>query len=304
MPSITEAEAIEYLKTLSNWGRWGDEDERGTLNYITSDKVTQAAALVRSGTVISCQRPMSTRYSEENPQPLQHFMITSGEAAKADKWGGATDWFSMTVHGHSLTHLDALGHIFWDRKLYNGKPSGLIGTAAAARFGGVDAAGGGVVSRGVLLDMPHFRGTPALQPGEQLGPDDLDACAESQGVAVGPGDILIVRTGRDVSDRGHGDQGKVAGLGPSCLPWLHEKQVAMIVSDVTSDAKPSGYERLAVPIHIVGIVAMGLWLVDNAWLENLAATCVEKRRWEFQFVIASLRLPRATGSPVNPLAVF
>jgi kynurenine formamidase len=306
MAELGSDDVLDYFDSLSNWGRWGENDELGTLNLITSDHRRRAATLVQTGRVFSCQRPMSARRSARNPDPLLHFMITSGEAAPAESWGGATDWFGVAVHGASFTHLDALGHMFWKGSLYNGKPSDRISTAAGVTFGGVDVAREGVVSRGVLLDIPHFRGIECLPPGEPIHPEELGACARAEDLEVRSGDVLLVRTGRDAPARGDRTtpEPAMAGLHARCLPWLHAHDVSVLASDGTNDVEPSGVDGLIAPVHIIGIVAMGLWVLDNVLLENLASACRDERRWEFLFVLAPLRLPRSTGSPVNPIAIM
>lgn len=303
-----EAEVLTYLERLSNWGRWGDEDELGTLNFITEEKRRQAAECVRVGRTVSCARTIPT--NQNGDDGIVHFMMTTGESARPDAWGGATDWFGMPVHGHGTTHLDAVGHAFWDRRMYNGVPASKIRVAGRMRQANISAARGGIVSRGVLLDIPRAQGRDRVEPGTAISADDLEAACRHEGVTVGEGDILVVRTGRDAggpeAGDGHGTHGEIAaaGLGASTLPWLHERRVALLVGDRSSEVKPPQYERVVVPIHIVGMVAMGLYLLDNAYLEDLSEACASLGTWDFLFTVAPLVLDRATGSPVNPIAVL
>lgn len=304
LPDTPEATVLGYFDELSNWGRWGEDDQLGTLNLITPDVIVRAASLVKSGRAVSCSRLLSPVGEE----PILHHMITSGEGATAKGFSAAADWIGMGFHGYFNTHLDALSHVFWDGRMYNNRPASLIKTASGARVGGVDLARDGIISRGVLLDIPRFRGVEWLDLGEGIGPDELVQCASEQAAELKSGDILLVRTGRDAraAARGHTEPEKQGspGLHASSLPLLHETGVAVLGADATNDVMPSGVPNVFVPIHSVGMVAMGLWLIDNAYLEDLAAACVEEGRWEFMLTIAPLRLKNTTGSPLNPIAVF
>lgn len=304
MSDPTEAELLDLMSELSNWGRWGDDDERGTLNHIDSANLRAAAALVQQGRSVSCQRPVSWTSSEHGAPPCVHFMIASGESARDGQWGGATDWFGMPFHGSSITHLDSLGHVYWDRKIYNGREASVVGTTTGVGFGAVDVAFDGITSRGVLLDLPRHLDTPYLEPGEAIGPDVLDACLAAQSTSIGSGDVLLIRNGRDAAPTGPSAQPGKPGLSADCLRWLASKEIALLGSDYTSDVHPARFPNVQFPIHVVGIVYLGLWLLDNAELGPLARSCVELNRWEFMFSIAPLRLRRSTGSPVNPLAFF
>jgi kynurenine formamidase len=308
----TEAQLEDWTKTLRNWGKWGPVDELGTLNYITPEKRQAAAALVREGIAVSCSRPI--RYGEPDITPsVTHFMTGSGESANPEGQSGASDYFVIGPHGTELTHLDALCHIFWKGQMYNGRPAKQV-TIRGANALSIDSLANGVVTRGVLLDLAKLRGGE-LEPGEGAFPDELEAAERAQGVRVEPGDVLLVRTGhlqrRARQPRPPLDPANMAasvlqypGLQAACLPWLHERQVAMLGCDTANDPQPSGYGPFRFPIHVVGIVFMGLWLLDNCNHEELAAACARYGRWVFQFVLAPLRLTSATGSPVNPLAIF
>lgn len=295
-------EVTGYFRSLSNWGRWGDEDQRGTLNLIDDSKRARAAGMIRQGAAVSCSRVLSPSAPGSG---VLHFMIAGAEGAPAHGAGGATDWFGMPIHAPT-THVDALSHVFWEGHVYNGASAKKI-TTAGAGVGSVELLADGIVSRGVLLDIPPAQGRTWLEPGEPIRPGDLDSCAEAAGITVLPGDVLLVRTGHDrhrEADPALDASDDVPGLHAGCLPWLHERAIAVLGSDAANDVLPSGYRGLALPIHTVGMVAMGLWLIDKLWLEDLARACAAARRWEFFFLAAPLRLKRATGSPVNPIAVF
>lgn len=297
----------DYMKTLSNWGRWGEEDVRGTLNFIGPDEVASGVAASRTGQVIRCGRPITTKPAPGERSPLIHHMLSSGTEAPDTGMHSAYDWFGMGIHGHVFTHLDSLGHVFWDGKFYNGRSASLVETIRGAREGSVAPAADGIVGRGVLLDVPQALGCEYLEPGTAVGPELLDKCEEALGLRVTKGDILLVRFGRDavppgVQSEHHGEVR--AGLHASCLPWIHDREISILGSDDGNDVAPSRVGAMRVPIHVVGIVAMGLWLLDNADLEALSRACSSAQQWTFLFTMAPLDLKNATGSPVNPLAVL
>jgi kynurenine formamidase len=192
--------------------------------------------------------------------------------------------------------------------MYNDKPAELVTSTLGATHHAVTALSDGVATRGVLLDVAATRGVDWLEPGEAVFPEDLEACEAAASVRVEEGDVLLMRTGygKKVRDLGPDDvaRGGRAGWHAACLPWFHERGVAMIACDTAQDALPSGYPGLRSPIHAVGITAMGLWLIDNCDLEELSGVCDQSGRWEFLFLLAPLRWVGATGSPANPIAIF
>jgi kynurenine formamidase len=297
---LTPEQVGAFHKTLSNWGRFGEHDQLGTLNLITPAKRAAAARLVRTGRTVSCARSLPTLPGVENPNPVQHHMI----GTCTEGWGA--DYFAIAPHGFATSHIDALCHIFHEGKLYNGYPIEKV-TAHGALELGIHELKDGVVSRGVLLDVPPVRGAEYLEPGTPIFPDDLESAERRAGLRVEPGDVLLVRTGRWAlrDARGAWDprQG-AAGLDASCLPWLHARGVAALGCDGVSDVLPSRVEGVQMPIHTVAIVALGLHLIDNLELEPLARACSEESRWEFLLTLAPLVLFRGTASPVNPIALF
>ena len=226
----------------------------------------------------------------------------------AGRAGAAQEYIGMVFHGLDVTHLDSLAHLFWDGKMYNGVSSAMVSDRQGALHHDVLAVQDGVTTRGIFLDIPRLRGVDVLDADDHIFPEDLEAAEKAVGVTVEPGDVLLVRTGeggaRMVEKKAYNANKPRSGYQAACLPWLHERGVAMIGSDVAQDVTPSGYKTVSMPIHMVGIVAMGLWLIDNCQLEDLAATCERLGRWEFQFVLAPIRFQGVTGSPVNPLAIF
>lgn len=300
MSALSADDVTAFHCTLSNWGRFGEGDQLGALNFITPGKRVAAARLVRSGRSVGCARPLPTEPAADNERPVTHLM--TGTASEG--WGG--DYFALAPHGYAVSHVDALCHIFHEGRLYNGYPSERV-TAHGALELSIDALRDGVVSRGVLLDVPALRGAPWLEPGEPIHAEELTRAEETCGARVEEGDVLLVRTGRWAYRAAHGawdPRQRLAGLHADCLPWLHERRVAALGGDGVSDVHPSGIDGVRLPIHSVGIVAMGLHLLDNLELEALAAACREEQRWEFLLTIAPLVLLRGTASPVNPIATF
>lgn len=299
----TEEEVIGYMTSLSNWGRWGPDDELGTLNLITPEKRAQAGRLVTEGISVTCSRLIVPEIAPDVTSiPPLHYMVNVPPSSGP---GGASDFIGLSFHGLTITHLDSLCHQTWDGKMYNRKPASLVSVQQKATAGDIDKVQNGVVTRGVLLDITQVRGVEWLEAGEGVFTYDLEAAEEAQGVHVEEGDALILRLGwyKKRQQLGPSHPGR-PGLHAETLPWLHQRGVSIIVADASQDMDPSGYSRITPPVHKVGIVAMGLWLIDAANCEELVQVCRQLNRWEFMFIVAPLRFHRATGSPVNPLAVF
>ena len=322
MPVIpTEQEVLGYFEKLSNWGRWGADDELGTLNLVTPECRRRAAALVQEGESVSCSWDITTwRVPGEMFDPPERHMHAPGptEPNPNRRMGGCLERVSLTFHGWTLTHLDSLCHVFWDAGMYNGKPASLVTMEDGATVHSVIPAKSGVVTRGVLLDVAAARGVQWLEPGEGFFPEDLVAAENRQGVRVEEGDAVLVRTGygkrkREVPTDPLHDGPVVDGKptwgapGPhvACATFAHERGVAIWGSDTGNDLFPSGYPaHMGEIFHAVAQPALGLWLIDNCDLEAVTATAERLRRWEFQFVLSALPFVGGTGSPVNPLAIF
>jgi kynurenine formamidase len=309
-----EEEVLRYFESCSNWGRWGEDDELGTLNLLTPAHRSRAAALIRDGRTVSCARLIPTGVNEPDfPIPPLHFMTSSGDRwtdtpTPPDSLQSAGDFIGLAFHGFAITHVDSLCHVFRDGRMYNGHPASEVSTASGAAIQSVEVARDGIVGRGVLLDIARLRGVDWLEPGDAVMPDELEAAERAAGVEVGPGDILLCRFGTMARRNALGPSADIfdrrAGLHASCCPWLHGREVAALGSDTAQDLYPSGYRALRAPLHQVGIVAMGLWLIDNCDLEPLGQVCAETGRAEFFLSIGTLRIQRGTGSPVNPIAIF
>jgi kynurenine formamidase len=311
VPEFVEAPSPDQVDKLfqahSNWRRWGEGDQLGTLNLVTADKQRDAASLVRDGKTIPMARTLRPRREADNHTPVLHLMRRSGEGAGAG-FATTSDWFGLTFHGFGITHVDALCHVLWNGLMYNAASGADVSTARGALRNSVMPLSRGVVTRGVLLDAPRALDIPWLEPGVGLVPEDLEACLAKQGVELEPGDALIVRTGRDARREKIGAEDPIVdglgGLAASCLPWIHERDVGILISDGTSDVMRPGAAPHLMPVHVVALVAMGMPLVDNAYLEELSRQCEAVERWAFMFMMAPLSLQGGTGSPVTPLAVL
>jgi len=301
----------EWFETLSNWGRWGPEDERGTLNHITPAIRARAAALISDGEVVSCSRIIDTNRIEDETAPTPaRMMLSTGQGIGDEhrvgpgphpRMGHAGEFWGLAYHGNRVTHLDSLGHIFWDQSMYNGFPAKAVTSEDGATKGDVLAAQNGVVTRGVLVDMARIRDVPWLETPVTV--DDLEAWEALTGASIGQGDALLLRTGSSLAKTQ--DPSLITpGWHAECLHFFQERQVALISADTRQDTLPSGHAEIQFPIHSIGITAMGLWLLDYGAYDALAEACIERNRWEFFFVVTPIAFRGATGSPVNPIAIF
>jgi kynurenine formamidase len=317
----TEAEVLTYFDTLSNWGRWGAEDRLGTLNLITNEKRVAASRLVTEGEAISLAWDLDTEIQPEHTSgPPQRLFLSTGQGLgddarvlapglqPGDRQAGALEFIGMIFHGFSVTHLDGFSHIFWDQKMYNGVPAELVSSSHGAKAHDITALRNGVVTRGILIDVPRHRGVDWLEPGESLGGEELRAILDAEGIVVEEGDALLLRTGYGKRKLQNGPDSVMhvgrAGWHASCLPVFHELGISIIGADTAQDVIPSGYAAARIPIHSVGLVAMGLYLIDNLNLETLSEKCAATSRFAFELVVSTIPFIGATGSPVNPLAIF
>jgi kynurenine formamidase len=303
-------EMRKIYESVKNWGRWGAEDERGALNLITPAKRREAAAAVVAGESVSCALELAVHPSVENPSPALHMMIQAGDDCLIPEVGfeSVMDFVGVAFHGMATSHLDALCHVFVDGQMYNGFSKHEV-KSTGARRGSVMVARDGIVSRGVLLDIPRLVGANWLEPDTAITIEQLEEAEQAQGVRVTEGDILLVATGRDARRRAEGPWSPIeiglAGLHPECVPWLHERGVAVLGGDGVNDALPnSGIPDWPMPVHQCALAGMGVHLLDNLRLDSLAEACAGHERWTFQFNVAPLRVDKATGSPVNPIAVL
>jgi kynurenine formamidase len=297
----TRDEVIAYLREHNNWGRWGEDDQRGAINLITPEKRKHAASLVRSGRSVSLSRDLPKTPGSGNPQPVQHFM----RFLAREHGGGAVDYYGIQYHGYTTTHVDALCHIWGANGLWNGKDPKQEITSEGANWGSIEHWREGITTRGVLLDVPKYRGEPFVTQEKPVHGWELDAIAEAQGVTLEPGDAVCVYSGREdwqsANPRWHGYGATSPGLHASCLPFLREHDVSALVWDLM-DARPDEYD-VGWTVH-GALYAYGVALVDNSLLEPLAKACEDEGRYEFMLTLAPLPMVGGTGSPVNPLALF
>lgn len=305
-PALGAAEFEDLYLRLRQVPGWGPADRRGALNHLTPERVRAASVEIRLGRTVSLAAPIETRLTPDDPAPAIHEM--SGPPGDQADPGGLTpaqDRLGINVHSNVDSHIDALCHAMYRKTLYNGVPAGEV-TAHGAQELSIEVARDGIAGRGVLLDIPRLRGVPWLEPGDLVTAAELAGAAEAQQVSVGPGDLLFVRTGhrRRRDELGPWDAAEArAGLHPAALEFIAERKVAVLGSDSNSDVAPSLAEGVELPVHVLAINALGLHLLDYLRFEDLVPLCEAAGRWSFFCVIAPLRLPHGTGSPVNPIAV-
>jgi kynurenine formamidase len=307
--SVAEFETV--FEAVKNWGRWGPDDELGTLNLITPERVRAAAGLVRSGRRVSLAIPINTVAGPDNPNPATRFVTQAHDVpVDTSKVRFGLDWLGMAAHGDCHTHVDALCHISYDGLTYNGRVANEIMLSTGAVAQDMAVVSEGVVGRGVLLDIPGLRGVDWLEPGEAVTAAELDACLEHQGIDIGEGDILVLRTGHHARrlalgawDNGPDGEGK-AGLHVDSIPWMHERGIGAFLPDGDGETVPSVVDGITYPIHPLQVVAMGMLVSDSLQFEELIAACRDEGRYEFMVVGLPLRLPGGTGSPWNPIAIF
>jgi kynurenine formamidase len=298
--AVAKAEYDRWKTELSNWGRWGKDDQIGAVNLITPAKGRQAAALVKEGFSVSLARDVDTEKAVDNPQPYERQMLAIG-----------SDRFGVAFHGVAHTHLDSLAHINYDGVFYNGyKPDAdAVMKAGGHARNSIINLKNGIFTRGVLIDVPRLKGVPYLEPNSRITLQDIEAWERMAGVKVSPGDALFIRTGRWARRAAVGpwDVGRT-GLrpGPSAaiLPWLKARDVALLGSDVPPSTAPSDVAGETGAVHDFTLVTLGVHLFDNCDLEALAEAAAARRRWEFLLTVAPLPIRGGTGSPVNPIATF
>jgi kynurenine formamidase len=300
---LDKAVLDRWMQELSNWGRWGKDDQLGTVNLITPAKRKAAAALVKEGYSVSLSSDAETVKSADNEFPFGHQMIATGNDANP-MFG--MDIYSTRYHGKVLTHMDALSHMFYEGKLYNGYPQSQVNREGAQQLA-VSAYKNGLMSRGILMDIPALKGVKYLDLSTPIYPADLDAWEKKAGVKVGSGDIVFVRSGRWARRAEKGPwntEVAAAGMHPTCARWFRQRDVAMVGSDTHGELMPSPVPGVAFPIHQLLLIAMGTPLFDNCDLEPLSQAAAARHRWEFLLTAAPLAVPKGTGSPLNPIATF
>jgi kynurenine formamidase len=305
---LTNAEFAELFRSVSTWGLWGEDDDRGALNHLDPNRVVAASRLVQDGTTVTLSLPMNTKAADDNPEPAVHTMtmIPGGHEHGHGELEFAKDFVGADYHNDGHTHIDAFCHVIYDDSLYNGAPAGAV-TAQGAAADSIEVLANGLVARGVLLDIPRLRGVPWLEPGQHVFRSDLEAAEREQDVSVDEGDVLLVRTGhtRRLAELGPWPTATAkSGLHPTAMPFVAQRGVSVLGSDGNSDTAPSSTEGVDFPVHVLALNAMGVHLLDYLQLEDLLFACEKAGRWEFLFVAAPLRITGGTGSPLNPLAIL
>jgi len=299
-PPLGAAEVRAMFDELSNWGRWGENDQRGTLNLITPAKRRQAAALVREGISVSLSQDLSTEPAADNTRPMELIMTAQpGSPVAMDEW-------RIFYHGLTYAHMDALCHARFEGKAYNGFDAADASDAGCASSG-IEQLKDGVLSRGILIDVPRLKGVDYLAPGTPVLASDIEAWEREAGVRIESGDVVLIRTGRWGRRAATGPfslQGGSPGVHVSALPLLRARDAAVLATDVGLDVVPAGVEGVVIPTHTVAIASIGLLIIDNADLEALAETAARLERWEFMFSVAPIPVTGATGSVVNAIATF
>ena len=308
---VTLDTLAQWEQSLSNWGRWGTDDQRGTFNLITPEKTRQAAALVREGITVTLQHFVTMEPAMDAGAfgPADHWMSRIDEDTGLPTF--ALDEIQFSLHDGMLSHLDALCHyrtreqIDGEWYIFNGYPQNL-GPEGCQDLA-IDRMGTSYITRGILVDMPLMKGVDWLDPSTPIYVEDLEAWEQFAGVRIGSGDALLIRTGRWLMREEEGpwayNRGG-AGLHASVIPWLRERDIALLVSDAVNDVQPSGVEGINRPVHQLTQVTIGLPIVDNGYLKDVAETANRLQRWEFMTSIQINPVPGGTASPFNANATF
>lgn len=294
----TNAEEFDALfQRVKNWGRWGPNDQLGAANLVTEAKRRQAVGLARTGLTVSLTHNPLTEAAEDNASPFEHTMNK----------GFTTDTYRVSYHGYAHSHLDALCHILYQDHTYNGYSRADVNRENGCAKLSIDNLKQGIVTRGVLLDIPRLKGMPYLEPGTAVYQEDVEAWERQAGVKVSAGDAVLLRTGRWTrrDKMGPWPVGRsAAGFHASIATWLKARDVAFVGSDAASEVMPSGVDGVTLPVHTLVITALGINILDNQDLEHLAETAARLKRWEFELVINPMPVTGGTGSPLNTLAIF
>jgi kynurenine formamidase len=308
--NATKADFDRLMTELSNWGRWGKDDQMGAVNLITPEKRRLALRVVKEGASFSMAHNAEFERAIDNPTPIERKMTRTGvfDAQKgAPETGGSGDTFFISYHGYVHTHMDSLCHFFYKGKMYNGYSQQEVTESGAAKNSILNFKNG-IVTKAVLFDIPRLKGVEFLEPGTKIYPEDLDAWEKKARVKVEPGDVVLIRTGRWMRREAKGpwsvNDAGLAGLYMTSAKWLHLRDAAILGSDAAQDVRPSGVDDVQQPIHLLVLVAMGMPIFDNLDLELVAREAAKRQRWEFLVTASPAAVPGATGSVLNPIATF
>ena len=308
----TRADFDQLMKELSNWGRWGKDDQMGAVNLITPAKRKAALATVKEGFSVSMARRAETEQAVDNPRPILRVMEGAGRGARAGTppaappdISGASDTLTISYHGSVHTHMDSFCHRAYKGLMYNGMPMTSVDDNGC-NMGSIYAWRDGIMTRAVLMDMPRLKGVDYLEPGTPIYPEDLDAWVKKAHIKIEPGDVILIRTGRWAARQAKGpyNTNQFAGLYMTSAKWLHQHDAAILGSDAAEDVHPSGIDGITEPVHALVLIAMGMPIFDNLDLEAVSREAAKRNRWEFLVTAAPMPYPGATGSPLNPIATF
>jgi kynurenine formamidase len=304
--TVTPEQYLSWKDQFKTWGRWGADDQRGMTNLITAQKILNAAKLVKAGLVVSLAHPVPQQADAEVPASAVFHRTTNGISAT-----GTTDNYQVSYHGLALSHMDSFCHFFVDGKMYNGfSVAENITPETGCKKDGVMVWKDGIVTRGVIYDIPQLKGVDWIEPGTPITRADLEAWEKKSGVKAGPGDIILLYTGRWKRRAEKGPvSGQVAGYFADVVPWIHEREVSFIGHDFNIDWNPRpgwgpDHGIVANPIHIAVLNWMGVNIIENLDLEQLDSTARRLKRYDFMLTFAPIPVEGGTGSPINPLAVF
>ncbi len=291
------AEFDALFQQVKNWGRWGPNDQLGSANLVDAAKRKQAIALAKTGETVSLAHNPLTEKADDNASPFEHTMLR----------GNSMDRYAVSYHGYAHSHIDALCHILYKDQTYNGYARADVNTDKGCTRLGIQNLKNGVVTRGILIDIPRLRNVPYLEPGTALYVEDLEAWEKKAGVKIASGDAILLRTGRWARREALGPWNvgqKMAGLHASVAPWIKARGVAFVGSDAAEDVVPSMVEGVALPVHTLFITALGINLLDNQDLEALGEMAAKLNRWAFMLTINPVPVTGGTGFPLNAIAMF
>jgi kynurenine formamidase len=291
------AEFDTLFQQVKNWGRWGPDDQLGSANLVDTAKRKQAIALAKTGQTVSLAHNPLTEKADDNASPFEHTMLR----------GNNMDRYAVSYHGYAHSHIDALCHILYKEQTYNGYARADVNTDKGCTKLGIQNLKNGIVTRGILIDIPRLRNVPYLEPGTALYVEDLEAWEKKAGVKISSGDAILLRTGRWARREALGPWNvgqKMAGLHASVAPWIKARGVAFVGSDAAEDVVPSMVEGVALPVHTLFITALGINLLDNQDLEALGETAAKLNRWAFMLTINPVPVTGGTGFPLNAIAMF
>jgi kynurenine formamidase len=298
------AEFDELFERVSNWGRWGKDDQLGSANLVTPAKRKQAIALAKDAVSVSLAHNPLTERAEDNASPFEHSM---NPTVSRPLQLSLVDTYKVSYHGYAHSHIDALCHILYKDRTYNGYARVDVETERGCAKLSIDNLKNGIITRGILLDIPRLMNLPYLDPGAAVYTEDLEAWERKAGVRIAAGDAIFLRTGRWARREKLGPWNvaqNAAGIHASVAPWIKARGIAFIGSDVALDVLPSRVEGVTLPMHILMITALGINLLDNQDLEALADTAAKLNRWEFMLTVAPVPVTGGTGFPVNAIATF